>query len=58
MTKILRIVENNHITGVVYGTVEVSEIQNQISHKRAQKNFKESKARIKQIRNRHHARMK
>jgi hypothetical protein len=58
MTKILRIVENNHITGVVYGTVEVSETQSQISHKRAQKNFKESKARIKQIRNRHHARMK
>ena len=58
MTKILRIVENNHITGVVYGTVEVSETQNQISHKRAQKNFKESKARIKQIRNRHHARIK
>ena len=58
MTKILRIVENNHITGVVYGTVEVSETRNATSHKRAQKNFKESKARIKQIRNRHHARMK
>lgn len=57
MAKVIQIVENNHITGVVYGTVEIPEIQNQTSHKRAQKNFKESKARIKQIRNRHHARM-
>ena len=58
MAKVIQIVENNHITGVVYGTVEVSETQNKTSHKRAQTSFKESKARIKQIRNRHHARIK
>ena len=58
MAKAIKIVENNHITGVVYGPVEIPEIQNQTSHKRAQTSFKESKARIKQIRNRHHARIK
>lgn len=58
MAKVIRIVENNHITGVVYGTVNIPERQNQTSHKRAQTSFKESKAHIKQIRNRHHARIK
>lgn len=58
MAKVIQIVENNHITGIVYGTVEIPEIQNQTSQKRAQTSFKESKARIKQIRNRHHARIK
>ena len=31
MTKVIRIVENNHITGVVYGTVEIQD--NKASHK-------------------------
>ena len=58
MTKIIAITEDNHVTGIVYGTVNIPDTEAKISHKRAQKNFKESKARIKQIRNRHHARMK
>ena len=43
MTKIIAITENNHVTGVVYGTVNIPDTEAKISHKRAQKSFKESK---------------
>ena len=50
MTKIIKIVENNHITGVVYGTVEIQD--NEVSHKQNYKQMiaKTTKARIKQLR--------
>ena len=28
MTKVIRIVEDNHVTGVVYDTIEISDLQN------------------------------
>lgn len=53
MTKIIKIVENNHVTGIVYGTVNIPDTEAKISHKRAQKSFKESKARVNALRCRH-----
>ena len=50
MTKVIKIVENNHITGVVYGTVEIQD--NKASHKQNYKQMiaKTTKARMKQLR--------
>lgn len=50
MTKVIRIVENNHITGVVYGTVEIQD--NEVSHKQNYNQMvaKTTKARMKQLR--------
>lgn len=50
MTKVIKIVENNHITGVVYGTVEIQD--NEVSHKQNYKQMiaKTTKARMKQLR--------
>ena len=50
MTKVIRIVENNHITGVVYGTVEIQ--GNEASHKQNYNQMvaKTTKARMKQVR--------
>jgi hypothetical protein len=50
MTKVIRIVENNHVTGVVYGTVEIHD--NTSAHKQNYKQMiaKTTKARIKQLR--------
>jgi hypothetical protein len=53
MTKIIKIVENNHVTGIVYGTVNIPDTEAKISHKRAQKSFKESKARVNALRCHH-----
>ncbi len=53
MTKIIAITENNHVTGVVYGTVNIPDTEAKISHKRAQKSFKESKARVNALRCHH-----
>ena len=51
MTKVIKIVENNHITGVVYGTVEIQD--NEASHKQNYNQMvaKTTKARMKQLRN-------
>lgn len=51
MTKVIRIVENNHVTGVVYGTVETPD--NVSTHKQNYKQIvaKTTKARMKQLRN-------
>jgi hypothetical protein len=50
MTKVIKIVENNHITGIVYGTVEIQD--NEVSHKQNYKQMiaKTTKARMKQLR--------
>ena len=50
MTKVIKIVENNHITGVIYGTVEIQD--NEVSHKQNYKQMiaKTTKARMKQLR--------
>lgn len=50
MTKVIRIVENNHITGVVYGTVETPD--NVSTHKQNHNQMvaKTTKARMKQLR--------
>ena len=50
MTQIIAIVENNHVTGVVYGTVEIQD--NEVSHKQNYKQMiaKTTKARMKQLR--------
>ncbi len=50
MTKVIRIVENNHVSGVVYGTVEIQD--NEVSHKQNYKQMiaKTTKARMKQLR--------
>ena len=50
MTKVIKIVENNHITGVVYGTVEIQD--NEASHKQNYNQMiaKTTKARMKQLR--------
>ena len=50
MTKVIRIVENNHVTGVVYGTVEIQD--NTSAHKQNYKQMvtKTTKARMKQLR--------
>lgn len=53
MTKIIKIVENNHVTGIVYGTVNIPDTEAKISHKRAQKSFKEAKARVNALRCHH-----
>ena len=53
MTKIIKIVENNHVTGIVYGTVNITDTEAKISHKRAQKSFKEAKARVNALRCHH-----
>lgn len=50
MTKVIKIVENNHITGVVYGTVEIQD--NEVSHKQNYNQMvaKTTKARMRQLR--------
>ena len=53
MTKIIKIVENNHVTGIVYGTVNIPDTEAKIPYKRAQKSFKESKARVNALRCHH-----
>ena len=49
MTKVIKIVENNHITGIVYGTVEIQD--NEVSHKQNYKQMiaKTTKARMRQL---------
>ena len=51
MTQIIAIVENNHITGVVYGTVNVPDTEIKLSQKHSQMAGKVSKARMQQLRN-------
>lgn len=51
MAKVISIVENNHITGVVYGTVNVPDTEIKKSKKHTQMAVKASKARIQQLRN-------
>lgn len=51
MAKVISIVENNHITGVVYGTVNVPDTEIKQSKKHTQMAVKASKARIQQLRN-------
>ncbi len=53
MAKVITIVENNHITGVVYGTVNVPDTEIKQSPKHQQMAAKVSKARIQQLRNQH-----
>lgn len=53
MAKVITIVENNHITGVVYGTVDVPDTEIKQSPKHQQMAAKVSKARIQQLRNQH-----
>ena len=50
MTKVIRIVENNHVSGVVYGTVEIHD--NTSAHKQNYKQMiaKTTKSRMKQLR--------
>ena len=51
MTQIIAIVENNHVTGVVYGTVNVPDTEIKLSQKHSQMAGKVSKARMQQLRN-------
>ena len=51
MTKVIRIVEDNHVTGVVYGTVNVPDTGTKVSQKHIQTAAKVSKARMQQLRN-------
>lgn len=53
MTKIIAITGNNHVTGIVYGTVNIPDTEAKIPYKRAQKSFKESKARVNALRCHH-----
>ena len=50
MTKVIRIVENNHITGVVYGTVEMPDTASTQKQRYNQMVAKTTKARMKQLR--------
>lgn len=51
MTQIIAIVENNHVTGVVYGTVNVPDTGTKVPQKHTQTTAKVSKARMQQLRN-------
>lgn len=51
MTQTIAIVENNHVTGVVYGTVNVPDTGTKVSQKHTQTAAKVSKARMQQLRN-------
>ena len=53
MTKVIKIVENNHVTGVVYGTVEIHD--NTSAHKQNYKQIvaKTTKARMRQLHDSH-----
>ncbi len=58
MTQIITIKENNHVTGVVYGTVDIpgKEIRQPQAHK--QTTEKVRKARVQMMRNHHTVRQK
>ncbi|MEE1029766.1 MAG: hypothetical protein UIC65_01955 [Alphaproteobacteria bacterium] len=51
MTQIIAIVENNHVTGVVYGTVNVPDTGTKVPQQHTQTAAKVSKARMQQLRN-------
>ena len=51
MTQIIAIVENNHVTGVVYGTVYVPDTGTKVPQNYTQTAAKVSKARMQQLRN-------
>ena len=51
MTKVIRIVEDNHVTGVVYGTVNVPDTGTKVPQNYTQTAAKVSKARMQQLRN-------
>lgn len=51
MTQIIAIVENNHVTGVVYGTVNVPDTGTKVPQQHIQTAAKVSKARMQQLRN-------
>ena len=50
MTKVIKIIEDNHVTGVVYGTVEIHD--NTSAHKQNYNQMvaKTTKARMRQLR--------
>ena len=50
MTKVIRIVEDNHITGVVYDTIEITDLQITQKQRYNQMVAKTTKARMKQLR--------
>ena len=50
MTKVIRIVENNHVTGVVYGTVEIHDNTSASKQNYNQMIAKTTKARMRQLR--------
>ncbi|MBR4892097.1 MAG: hypothetical protein IKZ34_02880 [Alphaproteobacteria bacterium] len=49
MTKVIQIVENNHITGIVYGTVEYPDAVVRHNPKSTNVKTQISKAKIKQM---------
>ena len=50
MTKVIRIVEDNHVTGVIYDTVEIADLQITQKQRYNQMVAKTTKARMKQLR--------
>ena len=50
MTKVIKIIEDNRITGVVYGTVEIPDTASTAEPKYNQMVAKTTKARMKQLR--------
>lgn len=50
MTKVIKIIEDNRITGVVYGTVEIPDTASTIKPNYKQMIAKTTKARMKQLR--------
>lgn len=53
MAKVITIVENNHITGVVYGTVNVPDTEIKQPQKHQQMAAKVRNVRLHQLRNHH-----
>ena len=50
MTKVIKIIEDNRITGVVYGTVEIQDTASTVKPNYKQMIAKTTKARMKQLR--------
>lgn len=54
MVKVIKIIEDNSITGVKYGTVEIPETGTDIKHTNAQKQFAKLRTqKTQKIRNEH-----